>query len=157
DLARTERELLCMELGNKAGTRLAELARGVDDGPVEQDTPDKGMSAEETFEHDVAEPEEGHSELLRLSEKEAGRKHAWGPLGRTVSVKLRRCDFTTFPRSRTLPESTGVGREISAGGRGLYDAAGRERTRVRLVGVRVEGIGPAEHAHRKLTLGEEDT
>src|SRR5699024_12436826 len=38
-------------------SRLVELARGVDDGPVEPDTPDKSLSAEETFEHDVAEPE----------------------------------------------------------------------------------------------------
>lgn len=157
DLARTEPELLCMELGNKAGTRLAELARGVDDGPVEPDTPDKSLSAEETFEHDVAEPEVVHRELLRLSEKVARRLRASGQVGRTVSVKLRRADFTTFHRSRTLPESTDVAREISAVARGLYDAAGLERTRLRLVGVRVEGIEPAEHAHRQLTLGEEDT
>src|SRR5699024_1472615 len=99
---------------------------------------------------------------------------ASGQVGRTVSVKLRRADFTTFHRSRTLPESTDVAREISAVARGLYDAAGLERTRLRLVGVRVEGsepaahghcrvavgaegIVPAEHAHRQLTLGEEDT
>lgn len=154
ELARVESELLRMELGAKAGARLAELARGVDDSPVEPETPDKSVGAEETFDRDVAEPEVVRRELLRLSEKVARRLRASKQVGRTVSVKLRRADFTTFHRSRTLPESTDVAREISAVARELYDAAGLERTKLRLVGVRVEGIEPAERAHRQLALGE---
>ena len=157
DLVRVEPELLRMELGNKAGARLAELARGVDESSVEPETPDKSVGAEETFARDVAESEVVHRALLRLSEKVARRLRASGQVGRTVSVKLRRADFTTFHRSRTLPESTDVAREISAVARELYDAAGLERTRMRLVGVRVEGVEPEEQAHRQLALGEEDT
>ena len=157
DLSRMEPELLRMELGDKAGTRLAELARGVDDSPVEPETPDKSVGAEVTFERDVAEPEVVCRELLRLSEKVARRLRTSGQVGRTVSVKLRRADFTTFHRSRTLPESTDVAREINSVARELYEAAGLERTRLRLVGVRVEGIESVEQAHRQLALGEEDT
>ncbi|WP_304454216.1 DNA polymerase IV [Nocardiopsis sp. YSL2] len=156
-LARVEPDLLRMELGAKAGHRLSELARGVDTSAVVPESPDKSIGAEETFDVDVGDPDVINRELLRLSEKVARRLRATEQVGRTVSVKLRRADFSTISRSRTLPESTDVGREISAVARELYAAAGMERVRLRLVGVRVEGVTPADQAHRQLALGEEDT
>ncbi|GAB2510237.1 DNA polymerase-4 [Nocardiopsis aegyptia] len=156
-LARVEPDLLRMELGTKAGTRLSELARGVDTSAVVPESPDKSIGAEETFDVDVGDPDVINRELLRLSEKVARRLRATEQVGRTVSVKLRRADFSTISRSRTLPESTDVAREISAVARELYAAAGMERVRLRLVGVRVEGVTPADQAHRQLALGEEDT
>ncbi|WP_159941339.1 MULTISPECIES: DNA polymerase IV [unclassified Nocardiopsis] len=156
-LARQEPDLLRMELGTKAGTRLAELARGVDPSPVVPETPDKSVGSEETFDEDVAEPEVVDRELLRLSEKVARRLRASGQMGRTVSLKLRRGDFSTITRSRTLPESTDVAREISAVARELYTASGLRGVPLRLVGVRVEGVIPAERAHRQLALGEEES
>lgn len=157
DLARVEPDLLRLELGDKAGTRLAELARGVDESPVTPESPDKSVGAEETFARDVSDVEEIHREFLRLSEKVARRMRAAGLVGRTVSVKLRRADFTTINRSRTLQESTDVAREINTVARELYDASGMEQTRLRLIGVRVEGVEAAERAHRQLALGEEET
>ncbi|MBE2997370.1 DNA polymerase IV [Nocardiopsis sp. HNM0947] len=157
DLGRVETDLLRLELGDKAGTRLAELARGEDPSAVTPETPDKSVGAEETFDRDVSDAEEIHREFLRLSEKVARRMRAAGLVGRTVSVKLRRADFTTINRSRTLQESTDVAREINTVARELYDAAGMERTRLRLIGVRVEGVEAAERAHRQLALGEEET
>lgn len=156
-LARTDADLLRMELGDKAGTRLAELAQGVDTSEVESETQDKSVGAEETFPEDVGDPDVVDRELLRLSEKVARRLRSSGQVGRTVSVKLRRSDFSTITRSRTLAESTDVARDISAVARELYAAAGLERVALRLVGVRMEGITPLEQAHRQLALGEEDT
>ncbi|WP_017600258.1 DNA polymerase IV [Nocardiopsis lucentensis] len=156
-LARTDPHLLRMELGAKAGTRLSELARGVDGTPVVPETHDKSVGAEETFDADVGDPEVINRELLRLSEKVARRLRTSGQVGRTVSVKLRRADFSTITRSRTLPEATDVGREISAVARELYAAAGLERMKLRLVGVRVEGVVPAAQAPRQLALGEKES
>ncbi|WP_433697833.1 DNA polymerase IV [Nocardiopsis sp. CA-288880] len=156
-LARYEPDLLRMELGNKAGTRLAALARGEDDSTVVAETADKSVGAEETFDDDVADPDVVDRELLRLAEKVGRRLRASGQVGRTVSVKLRRADFSTITRSRTLAESTDVAREISAVARELYAASGLRRTPLRLIGVRVEGVAPADRAHRQLALGEEDS
>ena len=61
-------------------------------------------------------------------------------VGRTVSVKVRFADFTTITRSRTLPEPTDVARTFYAMARDLYEALGLDRARMRLVGVRVEGL-----------------
>ena len=80
-------------------------------------------------------------ELLRLSER-VGRAAA--PARATAaapsSIKVRFADFTTITRSRTLRDATDVTREIYATALGLYDALGLDRARLRLVGVRVEGL-----------------
>ncbi|MDE3720244.1 DNA polymerase IV [Nocardiopsis sp. N85] len=156
-LARHDGDLLRMELGDKVGTRLAELARGVDDSPVTAESVDKSVGAEETFDTDVADPGTVRKELLRLSERVGRRLRASGLMGRTVSVKLRRGDFSTITRARTLPDATDVGREINAAARALYAESGLQGTPLRLVGVRVEGVVPAGGVHRQLALDERET
>ncbi|ADG88111.1 DNA polymerase IV [Thermobispora bispora] len=155
DLARVPVATLRREFG-ALGERLAELAWGRDDRPVVPDAPDKSIGSEETFSHDVDDPETIKRELLRLSERVAARLRAGGYVGRTVSVKLRRSDFTTITRSRTLREPTDVAREIYGTARGLYESSGLERARLRLVGVRVENLRPAATAAHQLSLGERE-
>jgi DNA polymerase-4 len=64
-------------------------------------------------------------------------------------------DFTTMTRSRTLREPTDLARVIYATVCELYEAAGLDRTPLRLVGVRVENLG-SDEAPRQLALGEPD-
>jgi DNA polymerase-4 len=72
-------------------------------------------------------------------------------------VKLRRADFTTINRSRTLREPTDVAQVIYATACELFEAAGLDRVRLRLVGVRMENLRPADEATRQLALGEKET
>ena len=81
-------------------------------------------------------------ELLRLSAKVAGRMRTAEVAGRTVTLKVRFADFTTITRSRTLGEATDVTSEIYATAADLFTALGLQRARIRLVGVRVEGLVP---------------
>ncbi|GAA2384451.1 DNA polymerase IV [Nonomuraea africana] len=157
DLARVPLTTLQRELGHAAGTHLAALAWGRDERPVTAHVPDKSIGAEETFAADVDDPEVIRRELLRLSERVAARVRAGGHVGRTVSVKLRRADFSTITRSRTLREPTDVAQEIYATACELFAAAGLERVRLRLVGVRMENLKPAESASHQLSLGEKET
>ncbi|MFE0146838.1 DNA polymerase IV [Nonomuraea sp. NPDC059007] len=157
DLARVPPTTLQRELGPAAGGHLAALAWGRDERAVTVHTPDKSIGNEETFATDVDDPETIKRELLRLSEKVAARMRKSGHVGRTVSVKLRRADFSTISRSRTLREPTDVAQEIYATACDLFDAAGLERVRLRLVGVRMENLGPAQAASRQLSLGARET
>ncbi|WP_431893269.1 DNA polymerase IV [Nonomuraea sp. bgisy101] len=157
DLARVPLTTLQRELGHAAGTHLAALAWGRDERPVTAHVPDKSIGAEETFATDVDDPEVIKRELLRLAERVAARVRAGGHVGRTVSVKLRRADFSTITRSRTLREPTDVAQEIYATACDLYAAAGLERIRLRLVGVRLENLRPADSASHQLSLGEKET
>lgn len=156
DLARVPPATLQRELG-AAGAHLAALAWGRDERPVTAHVPDKSIGNEETFAADIDDPQVIRRELLRLSEKVAARMRKAGYVGRTVSVKLRRADFSTITRSRTLREPTDVAREIYTTACELFEAAGLERVRLRLVGVRAENLRPAESATRQLGLGERET
>lgn len=156
DLARVPVTTLQRELG-VAGAHLAALSWGRDERPVTAHVPDKSIGNEETFATDVDDPKVIKRELLRLSEKVAGRMRKAGYVGRTVSVKLRRADFSTITRSRTLREPTDVAQEIYTTACELFSAAGLERVRLRLVGVRMENLRPAESATRQLSLGARET
>lgn len=118
------------------------------------DAPGKSVGAEETFDVDVADPRVVDRELLRLAEKVGARLRAAGNRGRTVSVKLRRPDFSTINRSRTLPEPTDLSRVIYVTARELYEASGLEGVPLRLMGVRVENLAGAGPEARQLALDE---
>ncbi|MGI8683308.1 MAG: DNA polymerase IV [Mycobacteriales bacterium] len=156
DLAHTPVGTLQRALGSAVGSHLAALAWGRDERRVVAHEPDKSVGAEETFGRDVDDPAVIHRELLRLSDRTAERLRATGQRGRTISIKVRFADFATITRSRTLADPTDVGREIFDTARSLFDALGLQRARLRLVGVRVEGIRAADGAHRQLLLGERD-
>ena len=156
-LAQVPLTTLQRELGNALGRHLHELAWGRDPREVVPHTPDKSIGAEETFDTDVDDPEVIRRELLRLAEKVGARLRESGNAGRTISVKLRMADFKTITRARTLAEPTDLARVIYVTARELYEAAGLERVRLRLVGVRVENLGPAGEAPRQLALDEPDS
>jgi DNA polymerase IV len=157
DLANTPVGTLQRALGPAAGAHLAALAWGRDQRVVVPSEPDKSIGAEETFSSDVDDPAVIARELLRLSERTAARLRASGQVGRTVSIKVRFADFTTITRARTLREHTDVGRTVYETALALYEALGLQRARLRLVGVRVEGITDAATAPRQLLLGERDS
>lgn len=153
DLAAAAPAALQRALGEAGAIHLYELAWGRDPRRVTPDEPEKSVGAEETFDADVEEHAVVHRELLRLAERTAGRLRAAGQLGRTVSIKVRFADFTTITRARTLPTPTDTGHEVYETARSLYDGLELDRPRIRLVGVRVEGIAPAGDAARQLELG----
>ncbi len=156
DLAATPVATLIRALGTAQGTHLAALAWGRDDRGVVPHEPDRSIGAEETFARDVDDPARVGRELLRLSERVAARLRSQGYVGRTVSIKIRFADFTTVSRSRTLASPTDVARVVHATARDLYEAMGLQRARLRLVGVRVEGLSAAAGQPEQLTLGRRD-
>ncbi len=157
DIAHTPLTTLQRALGSATGAHLSALAWGRDERRVVPVEPDKSIGAEETFPADVDDPAVVARELLRLSERTAARLRATDQVGRTVSIKVRFADFTTITRARTLPEATDVGRTVYETALSLYQALGLERARLRLVGVRVEGIKPAASQSHQLLLGERDS
>jgi DNA polymerase IV len=153
DLAHVPARTLQRAVGQAAGAHLHELAWGRDPRRVVPDEPDRSTGAEETFGTDVDDPAVIHRELLHLAERTAGRLRSTGHLARTVSLKVRFADFTTITRSRTLKVPTDVGQELYDTARALFDALGLDRARIRLVGVRAEGLVEADGTARQLELG----
>jgi DNA polymerase IV len=154
DIAHTPAATLRRALGDAAGRHLHDLAWGRDPRRVVADVGEKSVGAEETFASDVDDPDVVLRELLRLSERTAARLRSADLVGRTVVLKVRFADFTTITRSRTLREPTDVARTVYATARELFAALGLQRARIRLVGVRVEGVVDAAGAPRQLALDE---
>jgi DNA polymerase-4 len=155
DIAQIPVATLQRELGQAAGAHLAALAWGRDERPVVSRVPEKSIGAEETFPSDVDDPEVIRRELLRLSGRTARGLRSAGALARTVVIKLRLANFTTITRSRTLPEPTDVAQTIYTTACALYSASGLDsRARLRLVGVRANGLVPASRAATQLAFGQ---
>ncbi|HST86218.1 MAG TPA: DNA polymerase IV [Kineosporiaceae bacterium] len=154
DIAHTPLDTLRRALGEAVGTQLHELSWGRDPRRVVPERVEKSIGAEETFRTDIDDPQVIHRELLRLSERVAARVRSAGLLGRTVIIKIRFADFSTITRSRTLPEHTDVARVVHATALELYARLGLERARLRLVGVRLEGLIDISAGHHQLALGE---
>ncbi len=160
DIAHTPLVTLQRVVGPSLGTHLHELAWGCDRRVVTarrgHDEPDKSMGADETFGRDTDDHEVIRRELLRLSAKVTARMRTARMAGRTVTLRVRFADFTTITRSRTLPEATDVTQEVYHTAVALFTALGLQRARVRLVGVRVEGLVPRVSVHHQLVLGERE-
>ena len=103
---RTVGDLRALELATlqqrfgRYGMRLFELARGIDNNPVEPNRPTQSISAEDTFETDVL-LRETEPVIRRLAEKvwNASRKETRIP--RTVVLKLKTAQFSILTRSLT--------------------------------------------------------
>jgi DNA polymerase-4 len=156
DIAATPRTTLRRAVGQAVADHLAALAAGHDDRKVVPHEPDKSIGAEETFAADVDDHVVILRELLRLSERTAGRLRSSGQVGRTVSIKVRFADFSTVTRARTLRSPTDAGQDIYQTARALYASLNLDRARIRLVGVRVEGIGVADASPAQLQLGDRE-
>ena len=158
DVAHTPLQTLQRTLGDHLGRHLHQLAWGTDRSDLSPTAgrrePERSMGADETFARDTDDRDVIVRELLRLSARVTGRMRAAGVTGRTITLKVRFADFTTITRSRTMPEATDVTVEVHRAVTHLYDALGLQRARVRLVGVRVEGLVPRATVHRQLVLGE---
>ena len=82
------------------GSRLYELARGIDHNPVTAHRPTKSISAEDTFEHDI--PLVETEELIRrLAERVWSASSRESRIARTVVLKLKTKEFNILTRSRT--------------------------------------------------------
>lgn len=142
DIAAAPIAVLRRVVGEAGSRKLHDLANGIDPRAVTPDTLEKSVGHEVTFEVDVADSSVLRRELLRQSSQVARRLRDSSVVGKTVVLKLRYADFTTITRSRTLPESTDVGRRIADEVRSLYDSVGAHPP-VRLIGVRMEQLSLA--------------
>jgi DNA polymerase-4 len=139
DLAAKSLTDLVALAGRAHGAGLYTLARAEDDRAVVPDREAKSVSAEETFERDLTDLAVLNREIDSMAARVGGRLRASAYSGRTVTLKLRRYDFTTITRSQTLPQPTDDARHIAATARRLLAEAGTSGG-LRLLGVGVSGL-----------------
>jgi DNA polymerase-4 len=132
DLARAAPGALEKRYGSY-GAHLAALAEGRDARAVHTGEGRKSISAETTFNADLADAGELETLLWPLCEKVAGRARGDGLAGRAVTLKIKTDGFKLFTRRRTLAVPTQTARTLFGVGRELL--AAEPRRRYRLIGI----------------------
>jgi DNA polymerase-4 len=142
DLQRAGERDLARRYGAE-GARLARVARGLDDRPVKAEREAKSISAETTFDHDIADFRPLELRLWRLCEKVSARLKANALAGSTVTLKLKTADFRIRTRAQSFAHPTQLAARIFAAGRDLL-AREADGTLFRLIGVGVSALNDAD-------------
>ena len=144
DLQRAEERDLMRRYGAE-GQRLARLCRGIDDRDVDPVRERKSVSAENTFERDLASFRPLEKRLWAAAEEVSDRLKDKKLAGSTVTLKLKTADFRILTRARSLESPTQLADKIFAASRDLL-AREINGTRYRLLGVGVSALADAEDA-----------
>ena len=143
DILKIPRPRLEACVGGSLSSHLSALARGEDDRSVEPDREAKSISEERTYSTDLTDPDEIDQVLLERAEGVARELRRNGLAGKTVHLKVRTGDFTTWTRAVTLPAPTDLPEVILAAARKLFARRIRLRDQgVRLLGVGMSGLEP---------------
>ncbi len=121
----------------KQGQSLFQLARGIDERPVEPAREPKSLSREVTFEKDIYKQEKIKARLYQLSQSVARRLRKNEVKGRTVSIKVRFPDFSCFTRQITFDHPTDSTDTIYSHALDLFERKVELKNR----GVRLLGVG----------------
>lgn len=140
DIAQTPRSTLIRALGDSVGASLYELAWGRDYREVTPEREDKSISAAETFNADLDDPEEILQEFLRLTQRATARLREKNLFAKTIGIKVRYADFSTINRTKTLPLAIDNAHETYEVVKNLYLGLNIGRARLRLVGVSLENL-----------------
>jgi DNA polymerase-4 len=136
--------------------RVQQRAAGVDDRPVVPDRDERQISAEETFDADIADPARLRAGLLGLADRTCARLRARGLAAGCVTIKIRRHDFLTFTRQRAFEPRTQETRVVARVASELLDAWLRTQPGAAL---RLIGVGVADLAEQRQAdlFGEQES
>ena len=145
-------EVLTDKFG-ETGTRLWNLAHGIDKRRVVPDREAKSISHETTFAVDVGDKTVLRAWLLELTEQVGRRLRRSGLRAKTVNLKLRFSNFETISRARSVSDPTDATNRLWEVAAELLDRATLDRE-VRLIGMGVSNI-TREHARQQSLFGDD--
>lgn len=118
----------------ETGLWLHRLSMGEDSRRVDPEGETKSISAETTFEHDLASRSQLEPILWDLSERVSARAKSSGLGGRTVTLKLKTSGFKLLTRSVSLNDPTQLCDIVFRTGRALLEREARGAS-YRLIGI----------------------
>jgi DNA polymerase IV len=138
-------EIELMRRYGEEGRRLSRLSRGIDERKVDAARETKSVSAETTFESDIADFRPLERILWSLSEEVSARLKQKELAGATVTLKLKTADFKIRTRAHSLETLTQLAGRIFAAARMLLEHE-TDGTPFRLLGVGVSALDSAAAA-----------
>ena len=145
---------LIERFGETHGTALHERAHFRSDSPVSTDRETKSRSVESTFDHDISDLARMEEIVAEQAERLAGQLRERDLAGRTIGIKVRTDDFSTYTRVRSIDRFTCDPGTIAGVALQLLRDNAPDRP-VRLLGVRVASFAdeqPEQAAAEPLSL-----
>jgi DNA polymerase IV len=152
---RNLQERVLLRAVGKFGRTLLAFSAGEDDSPVVPYSDAKSISSEETLEENTDDLKVLQKELLQQAETVGRRLREKGLAGSTVTLKLKRADFTLITRSVSLGKPTDSTNT-------LYEAAlrllqdGDLSSKFRLIGLGVSRLTHAVEGQEQMSLFPDD-
>ena len=129
-----------VELFGKWGIMLWQIANGIDETPVVTSYDIKSISTETTFEQDIEDRVVVAETLDKLVREVHTRAVQDGFLWRTIGLKLRFEDFTTFTRAKSRSDYTNRLDVVQNSVQSLFSEFEKDPRKIRLVGVRLSNL-----------------
>lgn len=142
DLADYSQSKLVKYLG-KAGLQFWNLANGIDNRTVIPYTDAKSLSHEVTFSKDTDDVDKLRQTLFYLSNEVSQGLRKDKLKGKTITLKIRLSDFSTFTRSKSFTHYLNASNEIYDVAMQLFSLFNRMGKKVRLLGVAVSNLDNA--------------
>ena len=157
DLAAYPKEDLEKLFGSWAD-HMANVARGIDDSPVQPWTgPPKSIGSETTFDEDTRDPETVHAVVQDLIGEVHPQLEQDGLVYRTVGIKVRFEDFDTHTAAKSLRVHTRDKEPIVEQTRAMLRAFLEDGRKIRLLGVRLSNLEygkPKASSLNRFTAGD---
>ncbi|MDG1262237.1 MAG: DNA polymerase IV [Flavobacteriales bacterium] len=151
DLRRFSRPALVQIFG-KSGAYYHNICRGIDNREVKPDRVRRSVGAERTFGTDLDDLNQQEIALREIAEEVSRRLKGGEYKGKTLSIKLRYADFTTFTRSRSYQSYIDDEEIIAEGAIGLLREHAREQP-FRLLGVTISNLNVRDEIQKgQLTI-----
>jgi len=128
------------EIFGKYGTRIWQIANGIDEEEVVTASAIKSISSETTFDEDVLDRTKVMQAFDSIIQDVHARVQSQNLLFRTIGIKVRLEDFETFTRARTHTRYTNEKSIIEEYVKELFREFESSPRKIRLVGVRVSSL-----------------
>ncbi|MGA3108238.1 MAG: DNA polymerase IV, partial [Candidatus Bathyarchaeia archaeon] len=128
------------EIFGKYGTRIWQIANGIDEEEVITSSAIKSISSETTFQEDVTDKTKVMQAFDSIIQDVHARVQSQRMLFRTIGIKVRLENFETFTRARTHTRYTNEKAIIEEHVKQLYREFENSPRKIRLVGVRVSSL-----------------
>jgi DNA polymerase-4 len=124
----------------KNGKKIKLLAQGIDESPVTPPSEAKSIGRETTFPTNITEKAILLKELLKISQAVGYTARKEGYKARTITLKIRFHNFTTFNKSKTSENSTHLDDIIFKTILELLDKVKLKKGGVRLLGIKLSNL-----------------
>ena len=151
DLKQYSREDLVIRFG-KAGHYYYQIARAIDERPVNPNRIRKSIGAENTFSRDLVRITDVEQELKRIAGTVAGRMKRSESAGKTLTLKVKFDDFTVITRSKTIAGLIENEQDILDLIPTMLEQAELEKFRIRLLGLSVSHLNTEEEENEPVPV-----